>query len=436
MSVYWAQAVLAEAGGRVDGAGGANRRGTASIASTGSGADDADWLERVAELASRDAGGVPKELLGDYLPLLADAATHGRRPGRAELEAVGLLGRLAAESGISAGQAVDLYLSAARRVWGELPAVVRSRDRDAVRAAAEAVLHVVDDAVAAFAEGHAHAGRDLIRREETQRRELIEDLLRGEADLGGLVERAEPFGLDLTRSHQVALAAPGRRLPQVEAATSMLERIVLDRFGDRDVLVATKEGLLVVLAPADPQMPETTSHRGSAASKLGKLMYGELSRLRQGRPWQVAVGRSYPGAYGIARSYEEARDGLTMAARMHLDSHVVDAGDLLIYRVLVRDQPAIVDLVNAVLGPLTQARGGAGPLLDTLDAYFATGSVATEAAARLHLSVRAVTYRLHRVRTLTGYNPVDPAHQFTVHAAVLGARLLGWPEHELRPPDS
>jgi sugar diacid utilization regulator len=313
--------------------------------------------------------------------------------------------------------------------------VVRSRDRAAVRAAAQAVLHVIDDAVAAFAEGHAEAGRELIRREETQRRELIEDLLRGDAHLGGLVERAEPFGLDLTRSHQVALAAPGRRLPDVEAATSMLERIVLDRFGDRDVLVATKEGMLVVLAPAHPQAPETTSHRGSAAGNLGDLMYAELSRLRRGRPWRVAVGRAYPGAYGIARSYEEARDGLTMAARMHIDSPVVDPGALLIYRVLVRDQPAIVDLVHAVLSPLTQARGGAGPLLDTLDAYFAAGSVATEAAAQLHLSVRAVTYRLDRVRTLTGYNPVDPADRFTVHAAVLGARLLGWPEHELPPQD-
>lgn len=395
---------------------------------------DLVWLQRVAAGASRDADGLPVELLGDYLHLLAAAATYGRRPARTELEAVGLLGRRAAESGVSAGRGVSLYLSAARRVWAELPAVVRARDRAAVRAAAEAVLQVVDDAVAAFAEGHAEAGREMVRREETLRRELIEDLLRGDAHLGELVQRAEPFGLDLTRTHQVALAAPGRRLPDVDAATGVLERIVLDRFGDRDMLVAGKEGLLVVVAPAEPLAPGRTSARASATNNLGELMYSELNRLRRGRPWRVAVGRAHPGAYGIARSYEEAREGLTMAARMHLASHVVDAGDLLIYRVLLRDQPAIVDLVHAVLSPLAEARGGARPLLDTLDAYFATGSVATEAAARLHLSVRAVTYRLNRVRTLTGYNPVDPAHRFTLHAAVLGARLLGWPDHELPPP--
>jgi sugar diacid utilization regulator len=417
----------------VDDTSGANRR-LKPPGATPDPVSDAAWLMRVAEGASRDAGDVPVALLGDYLHLLAAAATDGRRPGRTEIEKVGLLGRRAAESGVSAGRGVSLYLSAARRVWAELPAVVRSRDRAAVRAAAEAVLQVVDDAVAAFAEGHAEAGREMVRREETLRRELIEDLLRGDANLGEIVQRAEPFGLDLTRTHQVALAAPGRRLPDTEAATSVLERIVLDRFGDRDMLVAGKEGLLVVLAPAEPLAPTRPSGRAKVTDNLGKLMYSELNRLARGRPWRVAVGRAHPGAYGIARSYEEAREGLIMAERMNLDSHLVDAGDLLIYRVLLRDQPAIVDLVHAVLSPLTRARDGAQPLLDTLDAYFATGSVATKAAARLHLSVRAVTYRLNRVKTLTGYDPIEPAHRFTLHAAVLGARLLGWPEHELPTP--
>ena len=98
---------------------------------------------------------------------------------------------------------------------------------------------------------------------------------------------------------------------------------------------------------------------------------------------------------------------------------------------LLRDQPAITDLVQSVLGQLVHARGGAEPLLATLDAYFATGGVATETARRLHLSVRAVTYRLDRIKTLTGYDPTDPAQRFTIHTAVLGAKLLGWPQRNL-----
>jgi sugar diacid utilization regulator len=392
------------------------------------------WLTGVADAAARDAGDVPVELLGDYLPLLADAAVSGRRPGRTELDAVARLGREAAEQGISARRVVQLYLSAARRLWQELPLVVQSRDRDAVRAAAAAVLHVVDDAVATLAEGYAVARRDLVRREESLRRELIDDLLRGDSDLSSLVERAEPFGLDLARVHQVALAAPSRRLPDSDAAISALESVIFDRLGDRDVMVATKDGLLVVLAPADAAAA-ARSAPARPADDLGTLMHGQLNRLRHGPPWRVAVGRAHPGLYGIARSYEEAREAVTLAQRLQVDKPVVTAHDLLVYRVLLRDQPAIVDLVSAVLSPLVQARGGAQPLVDTLDAYFGAREVATETARRLHVSVRTVTYRLDRIRKLTGLDPADPEHRFTLEAAVLGAKALNWPAEPLSTGD-
>jgi sugar diacid utilization regulator len=396
--------------------------------------DDDRWLGRVAELASQDAGGVSSDLLGDYLPMLAEAATSGKFPGRAQIDAVRQQGRRAVEQRVAVGRGVDLYLSAARRVWTELPAVIRARDSAAVRAAATAVLQVVDDAVAAFAEGHAEAGRERMRREEALRRELVEDLLRGDAHLSELVERAEPFGLDLTRAHQVALAEPRQRLSSIAAATTALERVVLDRFGDRDVLVATKDGRVVVLALADATGAPSTSAGLKSTGDLGKIVHAELNRLRHGSPWRVAVGRAHPGAYGIARSYEEAREGLTMASRMSLDEPVIETRDVLTYRVLARDQPAIVDLVDSVLTPLRQARGGARPLLETMAVYFDSGCVATSAAATLHLSVRAVTYRLARVKALTGFDPLDPGDRFTLQVAVLGARLLGWPDHEAHHP--
>jgi DNA-binding PucR family transcriptional regulator len=66
-------------------------------------------------------------------------------------------------------------------------------------------------------------------------------------------------------------------------------------------------------------------------------------------------------------------------------------------------------------------------LLETLRAYFDAGEVATEAARRLHVSVRTVTYRLARVTQLSGYSVSRPDERFSLHAAVLGARLLEWP---------
>ena len=401
-------------------------QGPGQTAPPGIAAGDDGWLDQVAVSAAA-ASGTPVDLLGEFLPMLAEAAIHGRRPEARELEAVRELGQRAARQGVGAGQTVGLYLSAAWRLWRELPMVVRSRDREKVRDAAEAVLRVLDDAVAVLVESHQAARRDLIRHEEALRREFVDDLLRGDADISRMVERAEPFGLDLGKPHHVALAVPRDGGVEIDRAATFLERVIVEEFGDRDVLVATKDNRLVVLVPA------TSTSTAAPAVEVGRVIRKELGRLRGGGEWRVAAGRSFPGAYGVARSYEEAREALLLADRLQLQADVVDGRDLLVYRVVGRDQAAIVDLIRDVLEPLRQVRGGPEVLLTTMHEYFNAGEVATEAAKRLHVSVRTVTYRLAKITNLTGYSPARPDQRFALHAAVLGARLMDWPRLSLPP---
>jgi sugar diacid utilization regulator len=386
-----------------------------------------DWLSAVALAAAADAR-APVELLGEYLPVLADAALTGRQPEAPELSAVRRLGGLAAERGVDANQVVDLYLAVASRLWQGLPQILsRPREPEQIAAAAGAVLQVLNDAVAALVEGHQEARRALIRQEESARREFLDDLLRGDADVSRLVERAEPFGLDLTREHLVVLAAPASAPGALERAAVVMERFVVDRIGDREVLVASKDDLLVMIVPGALRDAVT----GAGIADAAAFLQPELARRAAGTAWQVAAGRPFPGAYGIARSYEEAREALLLARRLRLTEHTIPTRDLLAFRVLGRDQAALIDLIHGMLAPLTAARGGAEPLLHTLSTYFATGAVATETARRLHLSVRTVTYRLSRIALLTGHDPGDPANHLALQMAVLGARLLDWPATEL-----
>jgi sugar diacid utilization regulator len=385
------------------------------------------WLSGIAQAAAADAH-APAEMLGAYLDILADAALSGRRPERDALVAVRDLGQRAAEQGIDADQAVDLYLSAAWRMWQQIPHLLPTpRKREQIRDAAEAVLRVSADAVEVLVEGHQAARRQRIRQEESTRREFVDDLLRGDTDVARLVERAEPFGLDLGRSHQLLLAAGAASTPALDSAAVTMERVIVERYGDREVLTATKDDLLVVLLPAEATAPAGITDPASD-------LHTQLRRHTRGTAWQVATGRAYPGAYGIARSYEEAREALHLARRLHLTDDVLHSHEMLVYRVLGRDQAALADLVHTVLQPLTSARGGAAPLLLTLHTYFATGAVATATARNLHLSVRAVTYRLDRIHALTGHNPLDPADHLTLHMAVTGARLLDWPATPLPGP--
>ena len=384
------------------------------------------WLAKVAAYAARRSG-APSELLGAYLELVADAALTGRAPARSELAAVRELGRHAAAQGVAARRMAHLYLTAAARLWSTVPQRVRTRDRNAVSDAAEAVLVAVDGAVAALVEGHESERRRLIRGEESVRRQFIDDLLRGDSDVASLVQRGEPFGLDFGLGHQVALAVPSGELVDQVAVASALERSIADAYAGREVLVDTREDRFVIVAP---EVASNDDGRPGPPD-IGTAIQGALGGIRKGVRWRISAGRPHPGAYGVARSYEEARDALELAELLQVDAPVVYAHDLLVYRVLVRDQAAIVDLVQAVLTPLTTARGGAEPLLDTLQTYFETGGVATETARRLHLSVRTVTYRLAKIGELTGRDATLPGDRLALEVAVLGARLLRWPDREL-----
>ncbi|MGE7385777.1 PucR family transcriptional regulator [Streptomyces sp. NPDC004126] len=338
--------------------------------------------------------------LAGYTDILRDASATGRRLTRAEVEARRAEGERAADAGLPLRDLIRVHLATAQ---GAVPA---SR-------AAGPLLAAVEQAVDAFVEGYERAQRQAVRQEEAARREFIDDLLYGRGGLGRLAERAERYGLRLSQAHAVAVAVGPEPYGDGYPVARRIEEAVLGRFGNRLILLATKDGRLVCVAPGDqPDVLAFFAEQAYAATDGGR----------------AAIGRSHPGPGGVVHSYEEALGVLDLAERMGLEGPVLHAADLLVYPVLTRDRQAMADLVESALGPLRGARGGPRPLLDTLTAYFDSGCVATETARRLSLSVRALTYRLERIHTLCGADPMDPRHRYTLQTAAIGARLLGWPD--------
>ncbi|MDH6542836.1 PucR family transcriptional regulator [Streptomyces lavendulae] len=341
--------------------------------------------------------------LAGYADIVGAACATGRRLSRDELESRRTEGERAAEAGLPLRGLIRDHLAAAQTV------------RLAAPSSSASLLSVVEQAVDAFLEGYERAQQQAVRQEEAARREFIDDLLYGGSDLGRLAERAERFGLRLSQAHAVAVAAGAEPYGDGFRVARGIETAVLTRFPGRQILLTTKDGRLICVAPGDqPDVLAFFAKQAYAATDGGR----------------VAIGRSHPGAGGVVHSYEEALSALDIAARMGLDGPVLHAVDLLVYPVLTRDRQAMEDLVESTLGPLRTARGGAQPLIDTLTAYFDSGCVATEAARRLSLSVRALTYRLERIHSLTAADPADPVNRYTLQTAVIGARLLGWPGDE------
>ena len=384
--------------------------------------------------ASTAEHAMPASLLEGYLAALWAVARTGRRLNSDEEASCRRLGGEAAAAGLALPALVDLYMTASRRLWPRLPDLVAEVRGRPLRSAelvgiGEFVWRAADTALAALASGYVEAQRQVVRREEAFRREFVEDLLSGQSDVGSLVERAEPFGLTLTAPHLVAVAATERPIDSGMQVTGQLADDVRSRFGDRGFLAAAKDGRLVCVLsvpsragshPPVPGGPDLAELAGRAAARLTRRSH-----------WRVGLGRAHVGPGGVRRSYREALEAIDLAERLALPERVVHARDLLVYRVLVRDEAAMADLVEVVLGPLVTARGGAEPLLRTVAAWFASGGNTAETARRLHLSVRAVSYRLQRVTELTGHDLGDAGHRLALHVAVTGARLLDWPRRPL-----
>ncbi|MFF7729650.1 PucR family transcriptional regulator [Streptomyces sp. NPDC008001] len=356
---------------------------------------------------------LPEEYASGYAGILVDASATGRRLTRDELESRRALGELAARGGHGLRQLVVGHLSATRTIWRSLPVPAGAREAQALT---DSLLAAAEQAVDAFAEGYEQAQRLAVRQAEAARREFIDDLLHGRSDPGHLSERAERFGLRLAHAHAVAVASGPDPYDDLHPVTHRVESALTTRFGDRQILLTTKAGRLVCIAPGnqDDVLAHFAKHAHDATGG-----------------GQVAIGRPHPGAGGVVHSYEEALNALDLADRMALTAPVLRTADLLVFPVLTRDRQAMADLVRTTLGPLRQARGGAEPLLETLSAYFDAGCTAAEAARRLSLSVRALTYRLERIHQYTGADPSDAMQRYTLQTAVIGARLLGWPGQEI-----
>lgn len=326
-------------------------------------------------------------------------------------EAAGRLGARAADADLQPHDLVDGVFAAAGAYWRRPP--LESADTVAtVYTRAATLLDTAQSVLIAALDGYLDQGRAELLRHNTERAAFINDLLTGRAEPGSLAERAHRYGIRLSATHTVLVA----RTPRLTA--DLIHRVdaaLAARFGEGNTLTTAREGDLVCISAG--------GLRGIGA-ELAHLLLTELGAAG----WQVAVGRPHPGVHGLATSLDEARNALDHAAKLGFTAPVLNAADLLVFPVLLRDRDAITDLVTTVLGPLTTARGGAQPYLDTLTVLFDNQGNYTATARQMHLSVRAVTYRLDRIHHLTGYHPTEPTQRFTLHAAILGARLLGWPD--------
>jgi DNA-binding PucR family transcriptional regulator len=137
----------------------------------------------------------------------------------------------------------------------------------------------------------------------------------------------------------------------------------------------------------------------------------------------VAVGSgAIDGVVELAAAYADLVDATRTAQRLGARGWIPDPQALAVERLLLTDRDLADAAVRRELGPLLADDRMGAELIDTLQAYFDAGESIAEAARRLHLATRTVSYRMDRVVSLLG-RPLDGESRRRLSVALLIYRL-------------
>jgi GAF domain-containing protein len=235
--------------------------------------------------------------------------------------------------------------------------------------------------------------------------ELLADLLTADAEaMPSLRERARRRHVSLEPPLVVAVAAIDGldRFP----ARRAVSRVAAERRG----LTGDHDGRIVLLVPDDDPLD------------VGR----ELAAAVEAAAGRSTVGVALGGPDTLTGAYAEARRCLDTLLTLGRAGEVSDPAGLGLTRLLLGENgpEQLGTFVADTLGPVLaydEARGTS--LVDTLEAWFATGGRARDTARLLHVHPNTVAQRLDRVAGLLGADWRDPNRALDLQLALRVHRL-------------
>jgi hypothetical protein len=238
-------------------------------------------------------------------------------------------------------------------------------------------LHVA--AVAALTEVAVAEARD--ETEQTLRGSFLEEVLtRDDLDPADVVRRAARLGCDLSAGAVGLCADPGERAPG-----RLLAAISGERPG---ALAQTVGGRVYAL------LPGSVEEARRVASRLGQALVG--------------ISSHYPDAADVRRALEEADLvlGVTMAGGGPPSEDIGGGTYRLLFRVLASHPEEVRTFYEDTLAPLVRYDAQySTDLVGTLESYLGQNCNMNATAQAIHAHRHTVSYRLERVKELSGLDP-------------------------------
>jgi PucR family transcriptional regulator, purine catabolism regulatory protein len=239
-------------------------------------------------------------------------------------------------------------------------------------------LHVA--AVAALTEAAVAEARD--ETEQTLRGSFVEELLtRDDLDAADIVRRAARLGCDLSEGAVGLCADPGERAPG-----RLIAAVAAERPG---ALTQTVDGRVYAL------LPGTVEEARRVANRLGRSAV-------------VGISSHYSDPADLRRGLEEAELVLrvTEAGGGPASEEIGDGTYRLLFRVLASHPEEVRSFYEDTLAPIVRYdEQYATDLVGTLEAYLGQNCNMKQTASAIHAHRHTVSYRLERVKELTGLDP-------------------------------
>lgn len=399
-----------DAGGTAGAASGGTSGGAADGAFGAAPGLAAALLPRIPEMAAETAARLtadipayrllPDSVLGGdlvanteaVLKLFFTTVAEGRSPTEAELAAPVAWGAERARDGVPLEAVLRVYPLGARRAW-EL-AVAGPEPVADPYALVTGLLTFLGEVMPKVAEAYLREQADLDWEQREHGRNLAGVLLAGRPAR----RAAERYGRTLAERYEVVVL----RLPEAPGgATHRILRALRSELDGNPEVLATFKGeggvLLVPLGPLGPLVPPGTDGPDAATRRL-------LARLDTAAELRctaaVAVAEDHAS---IPRAQAEASEVLSLAEDLGRPPGLYRLADLAVEYQLVQPGPAR-DALARVLAPLDDQPH----LIATLREFIAAGYRRAEAAEALTVHRNTLTYRLGRIRLLTGHDATDP----------------------------
>ena len=241
------------------------------------------------------------------------------------------------------------------------------------------------------------------------RDDLVEGLLLGSGRDNGEVTRwARHLGYDPSLEHRVLAIAldTSAAARSAESAAALWERAAVaveQYFAIRlaeAITSARADEVIIVMPEGQAQQPG-----GSQAAHLAEGCVARMRDLFPDAVVTIGIGGACREPGDIARSYGQARRTIDALLRLGRHGQVVAFEELGIHRLLLQ-VPDLLELRSfaaEVLGKLSEAdRQRGSEFLATLSCYFRENGSPQRTAQSLHVHPNTVTYRLRRIRAITG----------------------------------